>query len=179
MKSDLWEVHLNSRCIVEIIRKHIQGHMRDNFRDFAVGKSRGAHCLHVFLALYHCFAQATEASRVRSISRAQLEPLLHRYPSITRRLLDLVSERFVHVLMDLEDTSFRHLISRMARLLLENANEDCVQGITHREIAEHLRVHRESATATLGELRRAGIIAVERKQIRIIERARLERAARE
>ena len=37
----------------------------------------------------------------------------------------------------------------------------------------------ESATATLGELRRAGIIAVERKQIRIIERARLERAARE
>jgi hypothetical protein len=50
--------------------------------------------------------------------------------------------------------------------------------MTHREMAEHLRFYRESATAALGDLRMAGIVAVVRKQIPI-ERARLERASRE
>jgi CRP-like cAMP-binding protein len=104
---------------------------------------------------------------------------MQRFPSVTRRLLDLVSARFVRVLLDLEATSFRHLIPRLAKLLLESAEGDLIRGLTHREIAEHLRVYRESATAALGELRKAGIIAVERKQIRILQRARLERAARE
>jgi CRP-like cAMP-binding protein len=98
---------------------------------------------------------------------------------VTRRLLNLVSERFVHVLLDLEATSFQHLIPRLANLLLERVDGDCIHNMTHREIAQHLRVYRESATAGLGEFRKAGIIAVERKQIRIIDRARLERAARE
>lgn len=129
--------------------------------------------------MYHCYAQTTEPSRIRTLSRSQLEALLRQFPSITRRLLDLVSERFVQVLMDLEDTSFRKLIPRLAKWLLERADGDCIRGMTHREMAEHLRVYRESATAALGELRMAGIIVVERKQIRIIERARLERASRE
>ena len=129
--------------------------------------------------VYHCVAVASEPSRIRTLSRAQVDELMEQFPSITRRLLDLVSERFLQVLLDLEETSFRHLIPRLAKLLLKSAKEDCVRGLTHREIAEHLRVYRESATAALGELRKAGIIAVERKQIRIIKRARLERAARE
>jgi CRP/FNR family transcriptional regulator len=129
--------------------------------------------------MYHCSAQTTEASRIRTVSRAQLETLLQQYPSITRRMLDLVSERFVQVLLDLEATSFRHLIPRLAGLLLAREEGDCIKNITHKEIAEYLRVYRESATTALGELRKAGIIAIERKQIRIIDRARLQRAARE
>lgn len=128
---------------------------------------------------YHCYAQTNEPARVRAISRARLEPLLQQFPSVTRKLLDLVSERFVHVLLDLEATSFRHLIPRLANLLIERAEGDWIRGITHKEIAEHLRVHRESATSALGELRKAGIIAVQRKQIRIIHRDRLQRAAQE
>jgi CRP/FNR family transcriptional regulator, cyclic AMP receptor protein len=129
--------------------------------------------------MYHCSAQTSEPSRIRTISRADLEALLDQYPVLTRRLLDLVSQRFVHVLLDLEATSFRHLVPRMARLLLERAEEDCIRDMTHKELAQHLGVHRESATAAIGELRKAGIIAVERKRIRIVQRARLERAARE
>jgi len=51
--------------------------------------------------------------------------------------------------------------------------------MTHKEIAERLHVYRESATEVLGELRKAGIIAVGRREIRILHRGRLERAARE
>ncbi len=74
-------------------------------------------------------------------------------------------------------TSFRQLIPRMAALLLERADGDSVRGLTHQVLAQHLRVYRKSATAALGEMRRAGIISVGRKQIRILRRARLERAA--
>jgi len=129
--------------------------------------------------VYHCSARATEPSRVRTISQPEVETLLDKFPTVTRKLLDLVSERFVNVLLDLDATSFKHLIPRLAKLLLEKAREDCVEDMTHKEIAEHLRVYRESATAALGELRRAGIIAVERKRVRILDRARLERASRE
>ena len=129
--------------------------------------------------LYHCSAQAMEPSRVRIISRTDLNELREQYPIVTSRLLDLVSERFVRVLMDLDATSFRQLIPRLAGLLLERADGDLVRNLTHKELAQHLRVYRESATSALGELKKAGIIEIGRKQIRILHRARLERAARE
>ncbi|HME12590.1 MAG TPA: Crp/Fnr family transcriptional regulator [Candidatus Acidoferrum sp.] len=133
----------------------------------------------VGLRTYHCFAQTIETSRVRMVSRTQLEMLAREFPVVTQRLLDLVSARFVHVLLDLEATSFRHLIPRLAKLLLERSDGGTIRGITHRELAELLRVYRESATAALGELRKAGIVALERKQILILDHNRLERAARE
>ena len=129
--------------------------------------------------MYHCSAQTTENSSIRIIDRAQLDSLLEQYPIVTRRLLELVSERFVRVLRDLEATSFRHLLPRIASLLLERADGDCVEDLTHKEIAGQLRVYRESVTTALGELRKAGIIAVDRKRIRVVDRGRLERASRE
>ena len=50
-----------------------------------------------------------------------LQNLLEQFPIVTRRLLDLVSERFVHVLLDLESTSFKHLMPRLTKVLLEKA----------------------------------------------------------
>ena len=124
---------------------------------------------------YHCTAEALQPSRIRTIDRSALDAILKRFPDVTRRLLDLVGQRFFHVLRDLEATSFRSLIARTAQLLLERG----VQDITHKQIAERLHVYRESATEVLGELRTAGIIAVGRREIRILHRGRLERAARE
>jgi CRP-like cAMP-binding protein len=130
-------------------------------------------------SMYYCSAQTVEPARIRIISVKKLQSLLEEFPALTRRLLDLVSQRFVNVLLELEATSFRDLIPRLATLLLARAQSDLLAGITHRELADHLRVYRESATSALGELRKAGIIAIERKQIRILDRRRLERAARE
>jgi CRP-like cAMP-binding protein len=129
--------------------------------------------------VYHCFARATEACQVRMLPKKNLEAILEKYPGVARGLLDLVSRRFVGVLMDLDAASFQQLIPRLARLLLERAEGEFVGGMTHAAIAEYLRVYRESATSALGELRKAGIVALERKRIRILDRDRLERAARE
>lgn len=130
-------------------------------------------------SMYYCSAQTTEPARIRIISTKQLEKLLEDFPALTRRLLDLVSQRFVNVLLELEATSFKQLVPRLAALLLAHEKDGVILGFTHEQIAELLRVYRESATFTLGELRKAGIVAVERKRIRILDRTRLERAARE
>jgi CRP-like cAMP-binding protein len=105
--------------------------------------------------IYHCSAQTPKPSHVRAVSRTDLQNLLEQFPIVTRRLLDLVSEQFVHVLLDLESTSFKHLIPRLTKLFLEKR-----RGIrftmTHQPIAQHLRVYRESTTAALGELKKQG-----------------------
>jgi CRP-like cAMP-binding protein len=129
--------------------------------------------------IYHCCAQTTETSEVRAISRDQIEMLLESFPFIAHRLVDLLTQRFAQVLLDLEATSFQLWITRIASLRLSLADNGCLKGLTHKDIAERLRVYRESATAALGELKKAGIIAVERKKIRIVDQARLVRAARE
>jgi CRP-like cAMP-binding protein len=129
--------------------------------------------------IYHCIAEATEVSRVRKISSDQMNELREEYPDVTRKLLDLVSERFISTLLELETSSFRDLIPRLAKLLIERAKDEWVRDMTHQEIADHLRVYRESVTSAIGELRKAGMIEVKRKALRIVDRNRLDRAARE
>lgn len=129
--------------------------------------------------VYFCSAQALELSWVRTVSKTHFDKLLRRYPLMAKRMLELVSRRFADVLLDLEAMSFRHLIPRLAGLLLAREEKGRIQGLTHGEIAERLCVYRESITAALGELRKAGIISINRKQIRIVNRNRLERVARE
>jgi len=129
--------------------------------------------------MYHCVAEGTKATQVRAVSRERVEALVKKSPSVAQNLLDLVSRRYVTTLLELETTSFRSLIPRLAKLLLAEAKGECVNDLTHAGIAERLRVYRESATSALGELRRAGIVAIERKRIKILDREQLERAARE
>jgi CRP/FNR family cyclic AMP-dependent transcriptional regulator len=128
---------------------------------------------------YLSSAEALEDSRVRMISRDSIQSLLECAPHVTHKIVDLMSERCVHFLHRMEILARKGLIPRLATLLLEKAEHGVVAGMTHKDLAAHLDVHRESITVTLGELRRAGIITIERKTIRILHRERLQRAAQE
>src|SRR5262249_38914483 len=66
--------------------------------------------------MYHCAAETVTASRIRTISRKDLEAVLDQSPMLTRRLLELVGERFVRVLRELDGAALRSLIPRMAAL---------------------------------------------------------------
>jgi CRP/FNR family transcriptional regulator, cyclic AMP receptor protein len=128
---------------------------------------------------YFSSAEALEDSRVRMISRDSIQSLLECAPHVTHKIVDLMSERCVHFLHRMEILARKGLIPRLATLLLEKAENGVVAGMTHKDLAGHLDVHRESITVTLGELRRAGIITIERKTIRILHSERLLRAAQE
>jgi CRP-like cAMP-binding protein len=128
---------------------------------------------------YFASAEALQASRVRMISRDSIQALIECAPPVVHQFVNLMSERCVHFLHRMEILARKGLIPRLATLLLEKAEHGVVAGMTHKDLAGHLDVHRESITATLGELRRAGIITIERKTIRILHRERLERATQE
>jgi len=66
----------------------------------------------------------------------------------------------VHFLHKIETLALKGLIPRLAILLSERADNGVVAGMTHKDLADHLGLHRESITATLGELRKAGIITI-------------------
>jgi CRP-like cAMP-binding protein len=128
---------------------------------------------------HYVSAEALEDSRVRIISRDSIQALLECAPRMAHKLVDLMSDRCKHFLQRMETLARKGLIPRLATLLLERAENGVVAGMTHKQLADHLGLHRESITATLGELRRAGIIAMQRKTIRILRPERLERAAQE
>lgn len=128
---------------------------------------------------YLSSAEALEDSRVRIISRDGIQSLLECAPHVTHKIVDLLSDRCVYFLHRMEILARKGLIPRLATLLLEKAENGVVAGMTHKDLAGHLAVHRESITATLGELRTAGIITIERKTIRILHHERLQRAAQE
>jgi CRP/FNR family cyclic AMP-dependent transcriptional regulator len=128
---------------------------------------------------YLSSAAALRDSRVRMISRDRVQALLECAPRVAHKLIDLMSARCAQFLQNMEALGRKGLIPRLATLLLETAENDVVAGMTHKDLADHLGVHRESITATLGELRRAGIIAIERKKIHILRRERLQHASAE
>jgi CRP/FNR family transcriptional regulator, cyclic AMP receptor protein len=127
---------------------------------------------------YYC-AECIQNSRVRLISRDAMQALLDCAPNLAHGIIDLIGERFARFLHKLETHAVRATLPRLASLLLEKAEEDVVRGLTHKDFANELGVHRESVTAALSELRKAGIIRTGRKTIRVLQFTRLERASRE
>jgi len=121
-------------------------------------------------------AEALHDSRVRLISRDSIEGLLECAPHAAHKFIDLMSERCEHILRKMETIARKGLIPRVATLLLEKAEDGVVVGMTHALLAEQLGLHRESITAALGQLQKAGMIRIERKKISILQRDRLERA---
>ena len=126
--------------------------------------------------IHYFSAEATCDSRALQISRGSIEALLKCAPHAAQRFIELMSERCAHILRKMEIIARKGLIPQLADLLMERAENGVVSGMTHADLAGQLGVHREAVTTTLGQLRRAGLIKIERKRISILQRERLERA---
>ncbi|MBC7911274.1 MAG: Crp/Fnr family transcriptional regulator [Pyrinomonadaceae bacterium] len=124
--------------------------------------------------MYDAFAEATEDSLVITMNCADLERLLMSKPQLAMRILEAFGKRVIEAEQQLEDIAFKGLVARIASLLLREAEDGEVKGLSHRDIAERLGVYRETATNALNELKTAGIISIGRKRISISDRARLE-----
>ena len=129
--------------------------------------------------MYDTFAEATEDSLICTMSRSDVERLLLSKPKVALRILEAVGKRVVEAETQLEEIAFKGLIPRLASLLLREANDSEITGLSHQDIAERLGVYRETVTSALNELKTAGLIEIGRKRIVITNRPRLERAASE
>jgi CRP/FNR family cyclic AMP-dependent transcriptional regulator len=124
-------------------------------------------------------AESVGESQVRLIPAITIQALMECSPNLAHKVIGLISERFDRFLHEFEAQALKGTIPRVAALLLKNKEQDVVRGLTHKNLAVELGIHRESVTAALGELQRAGIIAIARKKIRILQHLRLERASHE
>lgn len=129
--------------------------------------------------IHYFSAESAAESQVRLIPANAIQALMECSPNLAHEVIGLISERFDRFLREFEAHALKGTIPRVAALLLKKKEEDVVRGLTHKNLAAELGIHRESVTAALGELQKAGIIEIARKKIRILEQGRLERASHE
>lgn len=116
--------------------------------------------------LYGCFAEAMEECLLCVLSRSDLQALIRRQPEVGLRFLDDMGRRLQQREEALEELAFRALPSRLATLLLREADRDgIVSGYSHEELAERLGTYRETVSQILGRFRKDGLITVEPRSI--------------
>lgn len=129
--------------------------------------------------IHYFSAESVAESQVRLIPANTIQAVMECSPSLAHEVIGLIIERFDRFLREFEAHALKGTIPRVAALLLKKKEEDVVRGLTHKNLATELGIHRESVTAALGALQKAGIIEIARKKIRILQQVRLERASHE
>lgn len=112
------------------------------------------------------------------IDRTELRGVVIRYPALAWALIENLAGRTRHLVRVVQDLASRSVRGRLARLLLEQAAHHEEGGapmpLTQEEMASLLGTVREVVGRTLRSLAADGLIAVERQNIVIVDRAGLE-----
>jgi CRP/FNR family transcriptional regulator len=125
-------------------------------------------------------AVALEPTAVWLIPRDSLKRLLREQPDFAQSVIERMAERMLILVGLVSDLSLRPVTGRLARLLLEAAVDDLVQRprwFTQAELAARLGTVPDVIQRSLRALEVDGLLAVERGQIRILDRPGLERIA--
>ncbi|MFX1266311.1 MAG: Crp/Fnr family transcriptional regulator [Promethearchaeota archaeon] len=120
--------------------------------------------------------QAMTPVTLYGIGRSELHTLLCEYPRLSLNTTKVLAERTRQLMSLVEDLSFRHVISRVAKVLLENAGNGTTPGarLTQQEMAALVGSVREVVARSLKTLQAEGAISLERHRIRITDRQLLE-----
>ncbi|UCE98255.1 MAG: Crp/Fnr family transcriptional regulator [Dehalococcoidia bacterium] len=108
--------------------------------------------------------------RVRDIGN-----ILHTYPLVSTNVIRIMAGRLRHLIALVEDLSFRHVIGRVAKILLEYATDGTSPGprLTQREMASMAGTAREVVSRSLKNLEKDGFIKIDRQRIIIKDREAL------
>ncbi len=125
--------------------------------------------------MYNTFAEALDDCLICVMSRQDVIRLLLGKPPVAARICEELARRAMEAEQRLEELAFKNVEARLAGLLVRLAGEsDELVGYSHQELAELLGVYRETVTHALGQLKGRGWIDIERKHIRLLDRARLK-----
>lgn len=121
-------------------------------------------------------AQAMTPVTVYGISRHELQDVLADYPRVALNTTRVLAERTRQLVSLVEDLSFRHVIGRVAKILLEYASDGSSPKprLTQQDIAAVAGTVREVVARSLKTLEEDGAIRLERHRIRITDKAALE-----
>jgi CRP-like cAMP-binding protein len=129
--------------------------------------------------MHRTFAEAMDECVLCVMSRADVERYLLSHPKVARRLTEALGKRLVETETRLEELAFKSVPARLAGLLLRSASHDdnTIEGHTHQDLAEAIGSYRETVTLTLNEFKHQGLVEIERKAIKLLDREGLGRIA--
>lgn len=122
-------------------------------------------------------AAAVSDASLWVITRVEMQRLAQAYPALAWALIESIARRARHLVAMVEDLSLRSVKSRLARLLLAEADRaakvgelDRSQMVTQAEMAARLGTVREMIGRALRELADDGLIEFDRHRIVILDR---------
>jgi CRP-like cAMP-binding protein len=121
-------------------------------------------------------AQAMGQVILYELSKSELKTLIQNYPQIATNTIRVLAKQVRGLVSLVEDLSFRHVIGRVAKILLEHAGDGTkpAQRLTQQEMAAMAGSAREVIGRSLKTLEEEGIIRLERHRIIITNKEALK-----
>jgi len=113
------------------------------------------------------------------IRKDDLRTILEDYPQVAMNIIKELAGRVRQLVSLVEDLSFKHVIGRVAKILLENAGDGTGPRprLTQQEMAAMAGTAREVVARSLKALEEEGVIRLERHRIAITDREALKEMA--
>jgi len=121
-------------------------------------------------------AQAMTPVVLYEISKNDLTSIIRNYPAVALNVIQVLAGRVRHMVSLVEDLSFRNVIGRVAKILLENAGDGSGPGpkLTQQEMAAIAGTAREVVGRSLKTLEEEGAIKLDRHRIVINDKKALQ-----
>ena len=120
-------------------------------------------------------AQAMGPVLLYGIKRNDMETIVKSHPQVALNIIKVLASRVRHLVSLVADLSFKHVIGRVAKILLEHVGGEMGHGprLTQQEMAAMAGTAREVVGRSLKELEEAGAIKLDRHRIVIIDKEAL------
>ncbi|OGO20182.1 MAG: hypothetical protein A2144_12150 [Chloroflexi bacterium RBG_16_50_9] len=124
-------------------------------------------------------AEALGDVTLNIIKKSDLETVLRGHPQVALNVIQVLSQRVSHLISLVEDLSFRHVTSRVAKILLEYAGDGSGEKphLTQQEMAAMIGTAREMVGRSIKTLEEEGKIRLERHRIIITDKDALKEMA--
>ena len=121
-------------------------------------------------------AQAMGPVVLYGIRKNELKVTLQNHPQVALNIIKVLAERVRQLVSLVEDLSFRHVIGRVAKILLEHAGDGAAPGprLTQQEMAAIAGTAREVVGRSLKALEEEGMIKLDRHRIVITNKEALK-----
>ncbi len=115
------------------------------------------------------------------ITKKDFQQVCRQHPEVPLKVLAVVGRRLRHLVSIIEGVTFGSVRQRLARTLLEfgeQAGHDSFPlSVTHQELASRLGTVREVVSRNLSRFQAEGLLRIEAREIRLLNREGLEREA--
>ena len=122
-------------------------------------------------------AQAMGPVLLYGIKKNEMEAIVRNHPQIALNVIKVLARRVRHLLSLVEDLSFKHVIGRVAKILVEHIGGEMGRGprLTQQEMAAMAGTAREVVGRSLKELEETGVIKLDRHRIVITDKEALQK----